>query len=269
MHGASTHGVWTTTLGFLLPLLLLLPLALAGRWRTPGGLRAALGASFWLALGIALYAEGVARGQVARVILLFYLTPVWSILLARIKLQQSITPPRLVTIALGLAGMGVIFAGGGAAGQAVSMADAMGLAGGVAWAVALVAANREASPSSFERLVAHFLFLGPVYLAVASLPGESSVGDFAGTATAGALPWLLAFALLWMLPVVWLTVFAAPRVDPGRFAILLMFEIVVGIASATLMTDEPLGTREIGGALLILTAIGAEIAVPPDQGSLE
>jgi drug/metabolite transporter (DMT)-like permease len=195
------------------------------------------------------------------VVLLFYLTPVWSIVLARIALQQPITQRRLATIALGLAGMLVIFAGGGGSGSGVSLADGMGLAGGIAWAIALVAANRNASPTSFERVFAQFLFLAPVYFLVASLPGAESAGGAASPGAAAALPWLLAFSLLWMLPVVWLTVFAAARLEPGRFAILLMFEIVVGIASATLLANEPLGAREIAGALLVLGAIGVEIQI--------
>jgi drug/metabolite transporter (DMT)-like permease len=259
LHANSANGAWATSLGFLLPLLVLLPPALVGWQRTPGGLRSCAAAGFWLALGIALYAEGVARGQVARVVLLFYLTPVWSIMLARIALQQPITHRRLATIALGLAGMLVIFAGGG--GSGVSLADGMGLAGGIAWAIALVAANRHASPTSFERVVAQFLFLAPVYFLVASLPGAESAGGAVSPGAADALPWLLTFSLLWMLPVVWLTVFAAARLEPGRFAILLMFEIVVGIASATLLANEPLGAREIAGALLVLGAIGVEIQI--------
>jgi drug/metabolite transporter (DMT)-like permease len=259
LQGASTDGAWATSLGFLLPLLVLLPPALLGWQRTPRGLRSCAAAGFWLALGIALYAEGVARGQIARVVLLFYLTPVWSILLARIALQQPVTRRRQATIALGLAGLAVIFARGGASGPGLSLADAMGLAGGIAWAIALVSANRDARPTSFERVLAHFLFLAPVYLLVASLPGSASSGGPVAATGAAALPWLLAFSLLWMLPVVWLTVFAAARLEPGRFAILLMFEIVVGIASATLLAHEPLGAREIAGALLVLAAIGVEI----------
>jgi drug/metabolite transporter (DMT)-like permease len=62
-----------------------------------------------------------------------------------------------------------------------------------------------------------------------------------------------------MLPAVWLTVFGATHVEPGRFAILLMLEIVVGLTTAWLLTDEPHGTRELLGAALVLGAIGAEV----------
>jgi hypothetical protein len=59
-----------------------------------------------MAACIALYAEALLRGSVARVILLFYLTPVWSTLLAWVFLGARITGVRIVTVALGLAGEG-------------------------------------------------------------------------------------------------------------------------------------------------------------------
>jgi drug/metabolite transporter (DMT)-like permease len=71
-----------------------------------------------------------------------------------------------------------------------------------------------------------------------------------------------------MLPVVWLTVFGASRLDPGRVAICLMLEVVVGLTTAALLTDEPLGVREILGAILIMSASGVEMTAPQSaQGS--
>ena len=73
------------------------------------------------------------------------------------------------------------------------------------------------------------------------------------------VPWLLAFAGIWMLPVVWLTIFGASRLDPVRVAIFLMLEIVVGVSTAALLAGEPFGARELAGAVLILGASGVEI----------
>ena len=61
------------------------------------------------------------------------------------------------------------------------------------------------------------------------------------------------------MPVIWLTVFGASRLDPGRVAVCLMLEIVVGLTTAALLTDEPFGWRECIGAVLILGASGVEI----------
>ncbi len=71
--------------------------------------------------------------------------------------------------------------------------------------------------------------------------------------------WLLAFSFLWLLPVICLTIAGASRLDPGRVAILLMFEIIVGLTTATALTDEPFGAREAIGAGLILAASGTEL----------
>ena len=61
--------------------------------------------SLLLALSIALYSEGLLRGTVARVLLSFYLTPVWSTLFERLLLGEPITGRRIVTILLGLVGI--------------------------------------------------------------------------------------------------------------------------------------------------------------------
>jgi drug/metabolite transporter (DMT)-like permease len=271
MHEAGSSGAWATTLGFLIPLAALLPVALI-RWRrTLAGLRELGFAGFCLALGIALYAEGIVRGQIARVILLFYLTPVWGTLLARIFLRQPITGRRLATIALGLAGMIAIFGIDAGIPSPRSGGDWMGLAAGFAWAVAMVAFHGEASRPLFEGVFVQFAFLGPVFLLVALIPGEGSIASAAFPLDARTAAWLLAFALLWMLPVIWLTVYGASRVEPGRFAILLMFEIVVGLASAAILTDEPFGAREIVGAVLVMGAIGVEMGAarsPADTAAM-
>jgi drug/metabolite transporter (DMT)-like permease len=153
MHEGGASGAWVTTIGFFIPLAVLLPLALAQWRRTLGGLRQLCFAGFWLALGIALYTEGIVRGQIAHVILLFYLTPMWGTLLARMFLHQPITGRRLATIVLGLAGMLVLFGIDLGAPSLSATADWMGLAAGFSWAVAMVAFNRGAPrppPSSFS-----------------------------------------------------------------------------------------------------------------------
>ena len=95
--------------------------------------------------------------------------------------------------------------------------------------------------------------------------GGGGVVGFEPRALLEAWPWLVVFALIWMLPVVWLTIFGAGRLEPGRVAIFLMFEIVVGLTTATLLTDEPFGRREFVGALLIMGASGVEIVVEPPE----
>ena len=261
IHEAGPSGASAVTAGFLLPLILLLPFALA-RWRRilKGGW--ALGmAGFLLSLSIALYSEGLLRGTVARVLLAFYLTPVWSTLFERLLLAEPIAGRRVLTIVLGLAGMLVIF--GREAGLPLprTSAEWMGLAAGVAWGLSMVFVKRTASRPISDRVFAHFVFLGPAFFLATLIPGGVSSFDLEIRALVDSASWLMAFALLWMLPVVWLTIFGASHLGPGRVAIFLMLEIVVGLTTASLLTDEPFGTRELIGAVLITGACGVEMGI--------
>jgi drug/metabolite transporter (DMT)-like permease len=239
---AGASGSWATAVGFLLPLAVLMPRALRERRRIlAGGWELGI-AGLCLAASIALYAEGLVRGQVARVILLFYLTPVWSTLLARLLLGQPITARRIATIALGLAGLVVVLGFDAGIPLPRAAADWMGLAGGIVWAFAMLYLGRTASHPPFDRVFVQFLFLGPVFWLLAQIPGGAG----------GVGP-------IWMLPVVWLTIFGASWLDPVRVAIFLMLEIAVGVSTAALLAGEPFGPRELAGAVLILGASGVEI----------
>lgn len=261
LHATSDRAPLLTTIGFLLPLVVLAPFALR-RW--PQIRRASLSlpaAGFGLALAIALYSEGLVRGGVARVVLLFYLMPVWTTLLARLRWAQPITPRRLASIGLGLAGMLVIYGPASRDVSANTNGDWMGLVAGVCWAATMVLFLPAAGQTAFDRVFAQFSFLAPVYLAIHALPG----GPAAPASAAASLPlgWLLAFGFVWMLPVVWLTIFGASRLEPGRAAVLFMLEIAVALLSAAWLTAEPLGVREAAGAALIAAAGLTELAPLP------
>ncbi|MCP4390088.1 MAG: hypothetical protein GY802_17485, partial [Gammaproteobacteria bacterium] len=82
-------------------------------------------------------------------------------------------------------------------------------------------------------------------------------GNLDGMPTAAVLLngwyWIALVALL-MLPITYLTVWPATVLSPGRVGMLLMVEVIVGVGSAAMLTDEQFGLRELTGALLILSA---------------
>ena len=136
----------------------------------------------------------------------------------------------------------------------------MGLTAGVSWALAMVNLNRTAERPLFDRVFVQFLFLGPIFFVVALMAGGTPHLVPSTETLLDSGPWLLAFSLAWMLPVMWLTIVGASRLDPGRVAILLMFEIIVGLTTAAALTDEPFGLRELVGAAFILAASGTELS---------
>ena len=75
-----------------------------------------------------------------------------------------------------------------------------------------------------------------------------------------------AIAVFWLLPQTWLFLWGAARLDPARVSILLLFELVSAAASASFLTDEPFGLREIAGCALIGTAALLEIRAESRPG---
>lgn len=264
LHEAGLSDATATTASFALCLLILLPFGLF-RWRRvmAGGSPVVL-AGLFMALGFALYAEGLVRGQVARVLLLFYLAPVWSTLLGRLMLGVPITRLRVLIIILGFAGMLVIFGVEAGVPLPQSLGDWMGLASGLVWSLAMVYVNRTAERPYLDRVFVQFIFLAPLFYLLTMIPGpRDPVGLDAGVLL-GAAAWLVAFALLWALPLVWLSVFGASALDPGRVAIFLLFDIVIGLGTSAWLTTETLGPRELIGAALIMAAgLGEFFSRPP------
>lgn len=259
LESSGLAGGAATTVSLFLGAALLLPLAL---WRSRALFRlgrAGVMAGFLLALALALYAEGLLRGQVARVTLLFYLTPVWSVLLGRLLLAEPITRRRIATILLGLCGMAVVFGADAGLPLPRGLGDWMGLISGMAWAFCAVALHRTVQKGVFDRVFLCFLFLGPLFFLLTLLPGSRAAMAVDFGLAAPSLLWLAAFAGAWLIPVAAMTVYGASRIDPGRLAIFLMFEVVIAMATAAILIDEPFGSREVAGACLILGASLCEL----------
>lgn len=258
-------GGIATVFGLALPLLVLLPFAMTRLHQTMSGVRQLGGVGLLLALGIALYAEGLVRGQVARVILLFYLMPVWSTLLGRVAYGVPITRNRVGAIASGLAGLAVICGFGFPTPFEWSHADTMALCGGFAWAWAAIAVSRAGEGPLFDRVFVQALFLAPLFYAV-SIPAGADGGSLGGGLAGSRMAWAAALGLVWMLPAMALTVHGASHLDPGRVGVFLMLEVVIGVASAAWFAGEAFGWREIAGTALVAAAAGFEMRSPPVPG---
>lgn len=262
--------IWLIAAGVALPALILLPHALKN-WRriTSGGWPLFL-CGLALALTCTFYAEGAMRGNVARVILLFYLTPVWSTLLARWLLREPITRQRLLTIALGMIGMWIILGGAGSQGagsfipRPADAAEWMGLIAGMFWAISTVSIQKTRKLPMLDIAFPGFALFALCFIAVTLIPGGRSWQALPAVPITDALLWIVLIAVLWHLPAILLTLFGAADVEPGRVAILLMMEVVVGVGSAALLTDDVFGLREMVGALFIISAGIAEFIPLPN-----
>ena len=107
LEGAGLHPLWATAMIFTLASLVIVaarPRALGQLLRTP---------ALWLlviASGTtnAAFNWAVVIGDVVRVALLFYLMPVWTVLLARLVLGERLSLASGLRIALALAGAAIV-----------------------------------------------------------------------------------------------------------------------------------------------------------------
>ena len=70
--------------------------------------------------------------------------------------------------------------------------------------------------------------------------------------------WIAIIALS-MLPITYLTIWPTTVLSPGRVGMLLMVEVIVGVASAAILTDDHFGLRELVGTALIISAGVVEV----------
>lgn len=243
---------------FGLPGLLLLPWAWRSRsaWRN----RAALLALIAMLGGWAnaSFASSLAYGSVVRVMLLFYLAPVWTILAARLFLGEALTPLRLA--ALGLAMIGLAFTLGGPElfSAPLSLIDLLALSSGLAFALNNVAIRASQGLPEVARAVAVFFGCALISLGFLGWNGQAAPAMEASHGMA-----LVALALAWVLPGTLATFYGVARLDAGKAAILLLTELVVGVFSAVAIGGETLSAQEAIGGALILVAAAIEARTEP------
>lgn len=222
------------------------------RWRVLAG--ADLWAVASIALGgaaFALYSIGFIFGHVAIIILLWFLTPVWSVLIARFVLGWPTPRLRVLAIGLGIAGLFIMLSAGGAVPLPSGLGEWLALLAGFLWAIATTGIRVRPEVSG---TTAAFIFALGASLTAAVIapiltpwPALESLGDplrvTAISLGTGAIWWGLSIvALMW----------ATVRLEPARVGLLLMSEVLVGALSAALIAGEVLSLAEmIGGALVL------------------
>ena len=215
---------------------------------------------FFAALGIALYSESLLRGEIAKVVVLFYLCPIWSSILTRIFLHQKFTTKRIISIILGFIGLEIIIGIEQGFFLPSNLVEWIAILAGITWAISLTIFNLAESTSGLQKTSLTIFFVPFIFLLLCFIPGERSTIISSNLLSFNPiLIWIVMFAIFWLLPSILLIFFSVEILDPGRINILLAFEVVVGILSATLLTSEIIGLKELLGAFFIITACSIDV----------
>ncbi|WP_071233291.1 DMT family transporter [Phaeobacter sp. S60] len=251
---AGVSGAWAVFLFYLIPTLLLLPIYFL-RWRNlmRGGLP--LNFSGMLAgASLVLYAGALIFTDVVQALLLYYLTPLWSTLLARVTIGETISATRWVTIGLGLVGLMIVLELDAGFYWTFNVGDVMGLAAGIVWALAAVRMRSDDKNNGLDFTLSYFAWGSFAALLLTSLPqaGTYSAPDW--QTVVNVLPWLVPVVGFLVVPPAFAVMWGATLLSPGLLGILFMTEISAGVVTAAIWAGELFGLREITGIGVISLA---------------
>lgn len=253
LEGLGLHALWSSALFYLVSMVVL------SLWR-PSALREVLAhpALWLLALASgstnAAFNVAVTLSDVLRVVLLFYLSPLWTVLLARLVLAEPLSWGAALRVLMGLAGAAVVlWPEGGGWPWPRSTGEGLGLLGGACFALNNVLLRRLSQHAEGARAMA--MFVGGVVVP-AGLATVLSAQGIVPALPPLATPWLLggaAVALAFLVANLGLQ-YGAARLPANVTSVVMLSEIVFASLSAVALGAGVITAPLILGAGLILAA---------------
>ena len=201
--------------------------------------------------GNAAFVSALVLGDVVRVMLLFYLAPVWSVLGGRIFLGEAVSPRRAGAVALALIGAFLVVGGFSVFDAPLSAADVLALTAGMGFAGNNIVSRAAQGMPTATKTVG--LCIGCALMALLMIlvvPGA----PVAAMPSAGVIVGLLAYSLLGLALVIVTWQWSVTRLEAGRSGVIAIAELLVAMLTATLIGDEVMVPREWLGAALIVAA---------------
>ncbi len=263
LEGHGLHPLAATAFIYALAVLLLTlwrPNAWAEVWRHK---------SLWLlviASGTtnAAFNWAVTVGDVVRVVLLFYLMPLWAVLLARAVLGERLTSSALLRVALALAGAMIILwppATASASGWAAlplprTLPDVLGLVGGLSFALNNVMLRHQAERSEQARALAMFVggaAVSALLVLALRVSGGEGAHAFWPTSVGVWVPAVLVLGLLF-LSSNWALQIGAARLPANVTAVVMLTEVLFASVSAMALGAGTLSLQVLAGGAAIVAA---------------
>jgi len=190
------------------------------------------------------------NGEVIRVMVLFYLLPVWGVLGGKFFLKEEIDRWRWLGVGLAISGAFLILGGFDALGGAPSWIDVIALLSGLFFAMNnLVFRAAQAVPVA-SKITA--MFYGCFTLAAILIAGN--VEPMPEYVSSNAWIALVLYALFWLLTANIGSQWGVTHMEAGRSSIIIIMELITAVISATIIAGETMSPVEILGGALILTA---------------
>ena len=214
----------------------------------------------WLNLSFIL---AVLDGQIVRILLLFYLSPVWAALLSWLVLKENLHTKEWLMIGIAVTGA-IIMLWSPELGMPLpqSKSDWLALSSGMVFAFSNMMIRKTVQAPIIVKTVSGWIgvvVVSSIIILFTSTPaGELNISNVSIA---------IVYGILGMTLMTLAVVYGVSHMPLHRSSIILLFEIVVGAVSAVWLANETIFPQEwIGGSLVILAAhISARLEIKEEQ----
>ncbi len=251
LESMGLPGIWqllTSYVSAMIVLLILEGFKLTRISQKPGHAILLIFAAGWTNVAFVL---AVLNYEVARVLILFYLSPLWAIILGRWLLGERITFLTGVMLLLGLSGAALMLWDDGNFSGPLRQGDLLALSAGFCFALTNVL-TRYLDNLSIT-LKTQLAWLGGIIVSLAFITflnepfPKVEIEIWIGSILLGVFGYFLATIVV---------VYAISRMPIQRSSIILLFELFVGAISAWLLAGEVMEFKDwLGGCIIVCSGM--------------
>ena len=212
----------------------------------------------WLAAAAGLtnvfFNAALVMGDVVRAVLLFYLMPVWVVVLARMLLGERISAAALVRVALALLGAALVLGKGELALPIPrSLPDWLAVGGGFMFGLNNVLLRKFSNTPDEARAFGIFIggaVLPPLAIALLAALGVATAAPVLSTPVVLGLAGFAVAVLIANLALQ----YAAPKLTANTLSLIMISEVLFATISSVLLGDATLSPAILLGGALIVSA---------------
>ena len=252
MANAGVSGIYSSFYVFILTIAIALPYFFITKKKVPIWSK-----DFWLLALVAGYTNisyvlAVIDGEVVRVMLLFYLSPVWTIFLAHFMLNEDTQKRHYIAVFISLIGAFIMFWEPGYLIHLDSRSDWLALSSGLGFAITNVMTRKHAHMTVNQKALA--IWLGVIVVAMICIMFDKNAMptlDFFRPVDAAIM---MAIALSLFLSTL-LVQFGVTQIKAVEASSFFLFEIVVAAISSYFLVGESIALKEWLGGILIIAGV--------------
>lgn len=252
MANAGVSGIYSSFYVFILTIAIALPYFFITKKKVPIWSK-----DFWLLALVAGYTNisyvlAVIDGEVVRVMLLFYLSPVWTIFLAHFMLNEDTQKRHYIAVFISLIGAFIMFWEPGYLIHLDSKSDWLALSSGLGFAITNVMTRKHEHMTVNQKALA--IWLGVIVVAMICIIFDKNAMptlDFFRPVDAAIM---MAIALSLFLSTL-LVQFGVTQIKAVEASSFFLFEIVVAAISSYFLVGESIAFNEWLGGIFIIAGV--------------